>query len=435
MEPPAGLSQLRGGVPRQLVEACGLQHPCCSGRMLARECKMGHRQARGVIAGAALGCLLACSGRSESGANGGMAGTSIGDFGGESEPCFPNGTCDANLTCVEKRCVPQASGGAAGTSSTAAGSGDLAGNGGGIATGGGLGGLGGLGDAGGEGGQITPPVYRPMPNPATANLPHPAAYDTSTKAVVVDKVTGLTWQRDVLFDLAHTYLIDEVDAVCENLELAGYTDWRLPSRQELLTIIDFTVALPALDQTAFPKPPNSLVFWTVTPTAEGQERWDYDFALGESGYLGAGLREIARCVRGERFAASYEVSGNAKVGATVRDRTTGLVWQQQALASLQTSAQASSYCDDLVLASFDDWRVPSIKELQLVIDESKYDPALDVSLFPGGDLAAESQFWSSSPSAYSARPGTWALDVKSGLIAPVARDTPLNVRCVRSLVS
>jgi hypothetical protein len=80
--------------------------------------------------------------------------------------------------------------------------------------------------------------------------------------VVVDKVTGLTWQRA---SPDTTYSWTDALAYCESLELAGASDWRLPSFKELWTIIDERAEDlgPAIDRTAFPDPRGG-VFWSST---------------------------------------------------------------------------------------------------------------------------------------------------------------------------
>ena len=74
----------------------------------------------------------------------------------------------------------------------------------------------------------------PMPNPASAGLPNPSSYDTSIAGVVRDNVTGLMWQQtDVLTGDITT--LSGAAAYCSALRLGGFTDWRLPSRIEIVS--------------------------------------------------------------------------------------------------------------------------------------------------------------------------------------------------------
>jgi len=166
-------------------------------------------------------------------------------------------------------------GGKGGTGGAGAGAGGAGAGGTGGAGTGGVGGAGGAagGNAGtapsgGEGGQASDP--RPvasvwalwkMPNPAGSGLPNPAEYDTQTAGVVLDKVTGLIWERT----LGSTALNwDDAVTYCNDLDLAGFDDYRVPSRIELVSIVDFTVGPPTIDPVAFPDAPEDL-YWTTSP--------------------------------------------------------------------------------------------------------------------------------------------------------------------------
>lgn len=59
---------------------------------------------------------------------------------------------------------------------------------------------------------------------------------TDSGATVTDDATGLVWQQA---DASSTNWQDAVD-YCENLSLAGETDWRLPNVKELQSIVDYS---------------------------------------------------------------------------------------------------------------------------------------------------------------------------------------------------
>jgi hypothetical protein len=134
-----------------------------------------------------------------------------------------------------------------------------------------------------------------MPNPASAGLPNPASYDTSTPGVVVDKVTGLMWQRDVP---ASSYTWADAKSYCAGLSLAGHLDWRLPTSIELVSLVDFTRSSPAIDVTAFPNTP-SAYFRSSSPVAgDADFAWVVDFYDGRSSSNdGVDYAYRVRCVR------------------------------------------------------------------------------------------------------------------------------------------
>lgn len=79
---------------------------------------------------------------------------------------------------------------------------------------------------------------------------------------------------------------------------------------------------------------------------------------------------------------------------TVTDRGTLLTWQQGA-SSAMTWEGALAYCEDLTLAVQNDWRLPNIKELLSLVDDTGAFPAINTTVFSNGD----SRYWSSTSSS------------------------------------
>jgi len=80
---------------------------------------------------------------------------------------------------------------------------------------------------------------------------------------VADVTTGLMWQQTVP---SNPVTQDEADAYCANLSLAGHTDWRLPTKIELMSIVDFGRTAPAINLTFFPNTPSKFfvsVSWNI----------------------------------------------------------------------------------------------------------------------------------------------------------------------------
>jgi hypothetical protein len=57
-------------------------------------------------------------------------------------------------------------------------------------------------------------------------------------STVSDSVTGLMWQDDYGADGNTTHTWDEALLYCENLSLAGHTDWKMPDIRELESLVD-----------------------------------------------------------------------------------------------------------------------------------------------------------------------------------------------------
>ncbi|MEY3014110.1 MAG: hypothetical protein RIT45_2845 [Pseudomonadota bacterium] len=121
-------------------------------------------------------------------------------------------------------------------------------------------------------------------------------YDWSADdAVLVDSKTGLMWQRHVEDKTFHW---EGAKLYCDGLSLAGYDDWLLPHKDDLLSIVLLTTSTPAIDAVAFPKTP-AKPFWTRTlyaPRAQ-TDAWGVDFEDGGEGYAAFVEQHYARCVR------------------------------------------------------------------------------------------------------------------------------------------
>src|SRR5262245_10302592 len=113
--------------------------------------------------------------------------------------------------------------------------------------------------------------------------------------IVRDNVTGLEWQA-IPFDKRMTWA--EAEKACAALRLGGHDDWRLPTRAELLTLVDDTRHNPAIDTDAFPGTPSEW-FWTATPYAADPKSYAwvvyFDGGNSDDGYRGGGYR--VRAVR------------------------------------------------------------------------------------------------------------------------------------------
>src|SRR3990167_9252666 len=91
------------------------------------------------------------------------------------------------------------------------------------------------------------------------------------------------------------------------------------------------------------------------------------------------------------IAGSFTDNGNG----TVTDSDTGLIWQKEDDNTTRTWESAITYCEGLSL-SYTDWRLPNIKELKSIVDNTKDSPAINKIYFPNTN---SSYYWSSTASA------------------------------------
>lgn len=90
----------------------------------------------------------------------------------------------------------------------------------------------------------------------------------------------------------------------------------------------------------------------------------------------------------------YEDHGDG----TVTDLKTGLMWQQAPSSSDYSWQDAVDYCESLELNGYDDWRIPSCKELYSISDFGLGWPYLNTSYFhlASGEVTKDEQFWASN---------------------------------------
>jgi hypothetical protein len=134
------------------------------------------------------------------------------------------------------------------------------------------------------------------------------------------------------------------------------------------------------------------------------------------------------------FSAALEARGAAPVGRytlatdTLTDNVTHLTWQRSSPAQKYASDAANAYCQALTIGGFaSGWRLPTIKELQSIVDVSTSSPAIDSTAFPG---TIGSYFWSSS--TYAAHASfVWFVYFGDGNSIGGDASTSALLRCVR----
>ena len=110
------------------------------------------------------------------------------------------------------------------------------------------------------------------------------------------------------------------------------------------------------------------------------------------------------------------------------DSKTGLTWQDNSAVkeTKMTWQDAKSYCSELSLGGYSDWRLPNIKELQSIVDISRYNPAIK----KGFKYVSTYEYWSSSVSVLNTK-YAWVVDFKNGFTNSNDKTDKYYVRCVR----
>jgi hypothetical protein len=91
-----------------------------------------------------------------------------------------------------------------------------------------------------------------------------------------------------------------------------------------------------------------------------------------------------------------------------------------------TWSEAISYCENLSLGGYSDWRLPNKQELISIVDVSRYNPAI----YPAFVNVASDYYWSSTTNAYSTD-YAWNVNFGNGRVDGNYKTGTNYVRCVR----
>ena len=224
--------------------------------------------------------------------------------------------------------------------------------------------------------------------------------------VVLDSLTGLTWCRNAnLADFpldwkaAHDFM-NEMNGV----RAFGRSDWRLPSRRELFTLISHEVFNPALPkdnpfENVFPG-----YYWTCTPCHRlPDQAW----------YIHLGGGRIYRGMKHGSYMVWPVISPGGELPSEedpcwdvdrqgILDGRTGLTWSHPADAARQPVTWQEALdgvraMNKKAAGRHTDWRLPNIRELESLVDINSHSPAMPPN-HPFARIA--DGYWSSTTSVY-----------------------------------
>ena len=205
--------------------------------------------------------------------------------------------------------------------------------------------------------------------------------------VVFDLSTNLWWQKGSVSGKTWK----EAFAYCENLNYAGYSDWRLPNRNELMTLVDYSKSgtdvvssFPGMEAEEFITSTFIQIFpevgywtykWIVSMNNGAVRELDLEDEYGEE------LIYSVRCVRSDLDAAPADgiPECDEKIGYTpCRDSVNNIVWSMVIMEPGEETgyynwhgAIAAETCTNAVMHGKNKWRLPTVDELRTLMKDDK----------------------------------------------------------------
>jgi hypothetical protein len=113
----------------------------------------------------------------------------------------------------------------------------------------------------------------------------------------------------------------------------------------------------------------------------------------------------------------------------IKDESTSLLWQDN-VDSKELAInyyEAQEYCSKLAVGSQKDFRIPTLGELQTLVDYKRFKPAM----LDGFTSVANEVYWSSTPFVDDADK-VWAINFRDGKTDIIAKSYDRHVRCVKN---
>ena len=190
--------------------------------------------------------------------------------------------------------------------------------------------------------------------------------------ILSDEVTGLRWQAIAVGGVGQA----EAAAYCQGLSLSE--TWRLPTPAEAIGILDY--GSPGLVSGGFSAAGD---VWTNAALVGTEQAvgWAVSEQTGQTRTLPAETPLAVRCVSDADAQCTQPLQRFVSLDAyRTLDAQTGLTWQKAPLAGSQDWQDALG-CVSLAPDGPDPWHLPSVKELETLVDYAHRDPAIDPDAF------------------------------------------------------
>jgi len=164
---------------------------------------------------------------------------------------------------------------------------------------------------------VAPTVVQATCNPNITVTAPDIRYTDHGDGSVTDRITGLMWKQcsegqnttvtpcdtgsTTVFSWSQA--LQEVERINNAGGFAGFTDWRLPNRNELSSLVEYQCFAPAVNTNLFPNTANKY-YWTSSPRASASGAtfrnyaWRVHLGDGQSPQGGTSGFYRVRLVRG-----------------------------------------------------------------------------------------------------------------------------------------
>lgn len=218
-------------------------------------------------------------------------------------------------------------------------------------------------------------------------------YQDNGNGTITDLNTGLMWIQDAGNKVDYYTGINNA----KSFSFAGYSDWRVPTIKELYSLIDFSGhdVDPTATSGDIPFINNKVFVFNYGDLSAGDRIIDSQWITSniytskvmnnQECFFGVNFADgrikcyptnnvrnngyYMRLVRGKTDYGVNKFTDNGN--GTITDSSSGMTWQQADSGKGMDWGSALTYCENLSLGGYSDWRLPNAKELEYIVDYAR----------------------------------------------------------------